>query len=70
MLKQGIILIATGHPYYGRMAYNLALTIKACEEFPVALVHNDSAIKHLNDSQRGIFDMLIPTTKEGINAKI
>lgn len=73
MLNKGIILIATGHPYYGRMAYNLALSIKACEGVPVAVVHDEGALKHLNDKQREVFDHLIPLPgnyRNGIQAKL
>lgn len=58
MLK-GILIFAIGHPYYGRYAFNLAVTIKAVENVPIALVHNNSSISHLDESQRGIFDKLI-----------
>lgn len=58
MLK-GIILIATGHPGYGKMAYNLALSIKSIEPIPVAVIHEGAALSHLNDKQRSIFDYVI-----------
>lgn len=60
IMKKGILLIATGHPYYGRMAYNLALTIKAAEQdMPIALVHDAGAIAHLTKEQQDIFDKLV-----------
>lgn len=58
MLK-GITVIATSHPYYGRMAYNLALSIKATENIPIALFYRDPGISHLTDTQVSIFDHVI-----------
>jgi len=60
----GIVIIATNHPYYGRMAYNLAVTIKASENFPVTLLYQSPAINHLSTNQRGIFDELIEIPSE------
>lgn len=60
MLDKGIVIIAMGHPYYGRYAFNLAVTLKAAGECKIALVYNSSAISHLDQSQRGVFDYLIP----------
>lgn len=59
MLKQGIILIATGHVNYGRMAYNLALTIKAVEAVDIAVVCDDIALQHLTMQQQLIFSHVI-----------
>lgn len=59
--ERGILIIATGHPYYGRMAYNLCVSIKANEpDIPIALVYNEEAISHLDDYKRWDFDFLIP----------
>lgn len=55
-----IAIIATSHPYYGRMAYNLALSIKAVENVPVQLFYRDPAIDHLTNDQRSIFDVMVP----------
>lgn len=59
MLKKGIILIATGHPNYGTMAYNLALTIKSVEPIPVAVIFSDRSLSYLNDTQKKVFDFVI-----------
>ena len=58
-MKKGILLIAVGNPYYGRLAYNLCISIKASENIPMALVYDDSAISHLSDEKRLFFDHLI-----------
>jgi hypothetical protein len=55
-IKKGILLIATGHPYYGNMAYNLALSIKSVEEIEVAVVFTVESLSHLNPSQTAVFD--------------
>lgn len=58
-MNKGILIIATGHPYYGRMAYNLALTIKAVENIPIAIVYRVPGLNHLSDEQREVFDEFI-----------
>jgi hypothetical protein len=65
MLK-GIVLIATGHPYYGRWAYNMALSLKANEDFPIALLYTSRAISHLTTDQLRVFDNFVevPTLME------
>lgn len=64
MLKQetGILLLAIGHPYYGRMAYNLAMSIKALEPFAhITLVYTEGAIAHLNKRNLSIlFNNMMP----------
>ena len=60
MLKEGIILLASEHALYGRLAYNMCMSIKAVDkDFPVALVHDGLAVNHLSDTQRRLFDKLI-----------
>lgn len=73
MLKKGIILIATGHAGYGKLAYNLALSIKAAELIDIAVVHSGAALSHLTEDQKGVFDYIIdlPDTYEsGFKAKL
>lgn len=72
MLKQGIIIIATGHAYYGRMAYNLALSIKANEDIPICIVYNSEAISHLSPAQLDLFDHAVaaPEMVIGTAAKL
>lgn len=61
--------MATGNPFYGRMAYNLAVSIKAVEDFPVTVLHNGGALSHLSDEQRGVFDS-IEITPSSFSAKL
>lgn len=71
MLEKGIIIFAIGHPYYGRYAFNLAITIKAVEDIPIAVVHDSTSLSHLDDSQKAVFDILIPSElKPGCGAKL
>lgn len=60
-MLRGIVIFSYGHPYYGRYAYNLALSIKAVENIPIALVHDYSAVSHLTEEQLEIFDIRIPS---------
>lgn len=58
MLK-GILIIVNGHPQYGRMAYNLCMSIKAIENFPVAVAGDERALSHLSENQLMVFDKII-----------
>jgi hypothetical protein len=54
---RGTVIVATGHPYYGRMAYNLACTIKACDEDAhITVAHSSSSLRHLGSHQIDIFN--------------
>lgn len=69
MLK-GIVIIATGAPFYGRMAYNLAVTIKAVENTQIAVLWNGNSLNHLSARQKEIFDHLIPIDTTSFAAKL
>lgn len=67
MLKkeQGILLLAIGHPYYGRMAYNLAMSIKAVDkDVDITLAHTPSAIAHINERNMWVFDNKFPISDD------
>jgi len=56
MIKtKGILLIATGHPYYGNMAYNLAISIKSVEDISIAVIFTGASLSHLSASQVAVF---------------
>jgi hypothetical protein len=60
-MTKGILIIAVGHPLYGNMAYNLALSIKAAGvKDPICIVHSGRALSHLIDKQKEMFDDFIP----------
>lgn len=49
-------MIATGHPNYGNMAYNLACSIRSVDAtIPIAVVWSDSSLSHLTEGQLEIF---------------
>lgn len=56
-MKKGILLFATGAPFYGTSAYHLALTIKEAANIPICLIHDDKAIAQLNEQELKIFDL-------------
>jgi hypothetical protein len=58
--NKGILLLALGHPFYGRYAVNLAMSIKASDpSMPIALAYTESAITHFNDHMKSLFDHMI-----------
>jgi hypothetical protein len=67
---KGILLIATGAPFYGRMAYNLAVTIKAVEDIPITVLHNGYGLSHLSTKQRSIFDNIVDIPVDSFAAKL
>lgn len=72
-IEKGIILIATGHPNYGTMAYNLAVSIKSVEPVQIAVVYDNPAMKYLSEQQKNIFDLHIPLPdnfRTGFSAKL
>lgn len=53
----GILILALCHPYYGRMAYNLAMSIKSRDvRTNITLVYTRSAISHINNDNMWVFD--------------
>jgi hypothetical protein len=79
MLKQkdkipcGILLLAIGHPYYGRMAYNLAMSIKAKDSsVHITLVYTEGSISHINERNLHLFDnkLAIDATNQPFGAKL
>lgn len=55
---KGILILALGHPYYGKLALNLALSLKFSSKLPIALACNTSAITHIQNNL-GFFDHII-----------
>lgn len=49
-MSKGILIIACGHPFFGRMAHNLAASIKSVEpDMPIALRWAGDALNHLKN---------------------
>lgn len=69
--EKGILLLATSHPYYGRMAYNLAVSIKATGTgIPIAVLHNGRGLSHLSDAQKSLFDAVLEIPQQAFTAKL
>lgn len=47
MSKRGILIIALGHPNYGRMALTLAASLRYSSKLPIALAYEKSAISQI-----------------------
>lgn len=58
-MKQGILLIATGHHYYGHLAFNLACSIRSVSELPICIVHDDTSLLDLTDKHKAVFNQFI-----------
>lgn len=57
MFNKGVCVVATGHPFYGRMCFNLAKTIKAIDRAcPVQVITDGSALAHINIKDLWVFD--------------
>lgn len=57
---RGILILALGHPYYGRMAQNLAMSIKYnSPDVKIALAYAYSGISHLQKYELDLFDQVI-----------
>lgn len=60
--SRGILLFATGHPYYGQAALRLAASIRHVDpEMKVSLVADSAAQIREIDANRHLFDRIIPT---------
>lgn len=56
---RGILILALGHPYYGRLAHNLAMSLKYSSKLPITLAYADGALSHYSDDMRKHFDNII-----------
>ena len=56
--NRGVIILALGHAYWGRWAYNLAMSLKyTCPEIKITLLYCGNGITHIAD--RTLFDKVI-----------
>jgi hypothetical protein len=59
LLNKGVSIIATGDHYYGRMAFNLAKTIKAIDKnCPVQLITHGNALNPVRSRDHWVFDII------------
>lgn len=56
---RGIIIIASGHPFYGKMASTLAASIKYTSDIPVCLFYHGRALAYLKEAERKLFSDII-----------
>lgn len=69
-MNKGIVIICLGNPYYGRLAFNLAVSIKNVEPTcNIAIIHDGSTLKHLgNYDLTKYFSHIIEAPKEAYNS--
>jgi hypothetical protein len=54
--KRGVLCIAAGHPYYGKMAAALAATIRAADkDLNIHLAWADMALAHMEPAEKKLF---------------
>jgi hypothetical protein len=49
-MNTGILLIALGNEYYGKLAYNLILSIRKNSNIPITIYANGNALNYLNEN--------------------
>ena len=65
--ERGILILATGHELYGKLAFNLALSLKANDPIvKVAMICDKTAVAPLNNLHLRFFDHLYEIPKQCI----
>jgi hypothetical protein len=65
IMKKGVLIIALGHPYYGKMAAALAATIRAADtQINIHLAWADRALAHLEPEEIKLFTTLAEITPD------
>ena len=68
-MNRGVVLIAVGHPNYGRMAAALASTLRLSnDDIKITLLYSNEAISELREDELSLFDLQLldkETYKEG-----
>lgn len=60
MSKRGIILVALGHPNYGRYAVNFCASVKVVDfKFPISVIADTGSLAHSTDVEKSLFDSII-----------
>lgn len=58
-MNRGVCIVAVGHPYYGRMAFNLAKTIKAVDrDCQIQIICDGTALDHISRRETWVFDIV------------
>ncbi|HET6255856.1 MAG TPA: hypothetical protein VFE32_17395 [Puia sp.] len=59
-MEKGIVILALGHPNYGRMAAVLVALIRCMNrKLPIALLTNHAGARHLNAEERKLFTLVM-----------
>lgn len=62
---KGVLILALGHPYYGRLAAQLAMSIKSnTPEINISVVKTANSLNHCNADYLKYFDNIIDCPKE------
>lgn len=62
---KGVLMIGVGHPNYGSMCLNLAMSIKySSPNTKIAVVHSENSLNYIRPENRSFFDHLIECPKE------
>lgn len=62
---KGILLIACGHRNYGRMAVNLASSIRLVDkDVNICLAYTESAITHISEEEKALFNHFVEVNKK------
>jgi len=70
MSKKGILLISAGHPYYGKYAYQLAVSIKhQSPDVSISVITEGNGLNHLYPEQKKIFDQIIEADPKHYTSK-
>lgn len=56
---KGILLIATGHAYYGMLAHNLAMSLSVKSSLPITLACDQVGGQHLHAQHKLVFDEVV-----------
>lgn len=66
-MNRGVIIYAFKKPAYGKLAWNLAVSIKRHNpDLPIAVIHDDTALSHLEEWRMNYFDHKIKINKEDL----
>jgi hypothetical protein len=66
-MNRGVLILAMGHPYYGEMAANLAMSLKfADKETKICLAWEGNAKNHLSPAKLCLFDTVIEVPQDYI----
>lgn len=66
-MDKGVIIYAFKKPSYGKLAFNLAVSLKFhSPEIPICLIHDELALKHLGIDHLKFFDKFIPIERNDL----